>query len=148
MNLGAVAISVAMLALNGLFVAAEFSLLASRRSRLEQLVADGSRPAAHALAGVRELSLMLAGAQLGITMASLVLGAVAEPAIAHSLDRVLGRLAVPDALVHGVSFTIGLAIVVFLHMVVGEMAPKSLAIADPEGTALVLARPFRAFTLA
>ena len=148
MNIRALLVTVAMLALNGLFVAAEFSLLASRRSRLEQLEADGSRRAGHALAGVRELSLMLAGAQLGITMASLVLGAVAEPAIAHSLDRLLGRLAVPEALVHGVSFTIGLAIVVFLHMVVGEMAPKSLAIANPEGTALVLARPFRAFTLA
>ena len=149
MNLTAIVVSLAMLVLNGFFVAAEFALLASRRSRLEQLEAEGDRRAAHAVAGVRELSLMLAGAQLGITMASLILGASAEPAIAHGLEVLIGRgEIIPEALVHGISFTIALAIVVFLHMVVGEMAPKSLAIADPEAAALVLARPFRAFTLA
>jgi CBS domain containing-hemolysin-like protein len=147
MNVGALLIAVVLLALNGFFVAAEFALLASRRSRLEQLEAEGSRRARHAVAGVRELSLMLAGAQLGITMASLGLGAVAEPAIAHSLEDVLARFAIPEALVHGVAFTIALSIVVFLHMVIGEMAPKSLAIANPEGAALRLAGPFRAFTL-
>ena len=81
MSLGAGLAAVALLAANGFFVAAEFALLASRRSRIEQLAADGDRRALHALAGIRELSLMLAGAQLGITMASLGLGAVAEPAL-------------------------------------------------------------------
>lgn len=147
MNVTAIVVSIVLLALNGCFVAAEFALLASRRSRLEQLAAEGDRRADHALAGVRELSLMLAGAQLGITMASLGLGAVAEPAIAHGLESVLGRLAVPEGLVHGVGIGLGLSIVVFLHMVVGEMAPKSLAMAGPEATALALARPFRAFTM-
>lgn len=147
MNFGALGIAVVLLALNGFFVAAEFALLASRRSRLEQHEAQGDRGARHALAGVRELSLMLAGAQLGITMASLGLGAVAEPAIAHWLEEVLAGFALPEALLHAVAFTLALSIVVFAHIVIGEMAPKSLAIANPERAALRLAGPFRAFTL-
>ena len=147
MNLTALLVGVALLALNGFFVAAEFALLAARRSRLEQLADEGHRAARHALAGIRELSLMLAGAQLGITVASLGLGAVAEPAIAHSFEGLLGGAGVPEGLVHGVAFTLAMSIVVFLHMVVGEMAPKSLAISNPERAALRLAVPFRAFTL-
>ena len=147
MNWTAIIISIVLLLLNGAFVAAEFALLASRRSRLEQLAAEGDRRADHALAGVRELSLMLAGAQLGITMASLGLGAVAEPALAHGLESLLARAGLPEGLVQGVGIAMGLSIVVFLHMVVGEMAPKSLAMAGPESTALALARPFRAFTM-
>ena len=139
-------IAVALLLANGFFVAAEFALLASRRSRVEQLAADGVRGASSALAGIRELSLMLAGAQLGITMASLGLGAVAEPAIAHAFEPLLERFALPTGLVHGLAFTFAMAIVVFLHMVVGEMAPKSLSISNPERAALWLAPPFRAFT--
>jgi len=128
-------------------VAAEFALLASRRSRLEALAAAGDRRADSALAGIRELSLMLAGAQLGITMASLGLGAVAEPALAAGLEQLFGLVGVPAGLRHAIAFTIALSIVVFLHMVVGEMAPKSWAITHPEDSALLLARPFRAFAL-
>lgn len=146
MNLSAALAAVALLAANGTFVAAEFALLAARRSRLEQLAADGRRGAAHALAGVRELSLMLAAAQLGITMCSLGLGAVAEPAVEDGLARLLGLAGLPPAATHAVAFALALALVVFLHMVVGEMAPKSWAISDPERSALLLARPFRAFT--
>ena len=146
MNGPALAIAVALLLANGFFVAAEFALLASRRSRVEQLAADGVRGASSALAGIRELSLMLAGAQLGITMASLGLGAVAEPAIAHAFEPLLERFALPSGLVHGLAFTFAMAIVVFLHMVVGEMAPKSLSISNPERAAVWLAPPFRAFT--
>ena len=146
MNWGALLIAVGLLLANGFFVAAEFALLASRRSRVEQLAADGVRGARQALAGISELSLMLAGAQLGITMASLGLGAVAEPAIAHGLEEVLHGLHLPEGAIHAIAFTIALFIVVFLHMVIGEMAPKSLAIADPERAALWLAPPFRAFT--
>jgi CBS domain containing-hemolysin-like protein len=146
-NPGAIAAAVGFLALNAFFVAAEFALLAARRSRIEHLVAEGDRRAEQALAGLRELSLMLAAAQLGITMASLGLGAVAEPAIAHGLEGLLHLAHVPEAALHAVAFTIALAITVFLHMVVGEMAPKSWAIADPERSALALARPFRAFAL-
>ena len=146
MNGAALLAAAGLLLANGFFVAAEFALLASRRSRVEQLAAEGARGARSALAGIRELSLMLAGAQLGITMASLGLGAVAEPAIAGGLEYLLEGLHLPSGLMHGIAFTIALAIVVFLHMVVGEMAPKSLSISNPERAALLLAPPFRAFT--
>jgi CBS domain containing-hemolysin-like protein len=147
MSAGAMALGVGLLFANGFFVAAEFALLAARRSRIEQLAAEGNRAAAHALAGLKELSLMLAGAQLGITMASLGLGAVAEPALAAVFEHFLEGFDLPAPVIHGIAFTVALSIVVFLHMVVGEMAPKSLAISNPERSALLLARPFRAFTL-
>jgi CBS domain containing-hemolysin-like protein len=120
--------------------------LAARRSRIEQLAADGDKRAGHALAGIRELTLMLAGAQLGITMCSLGLGALAEPAIAGIIEGVLGEaFSLSDTARHVIGFAVGLSIVVFLHMVVGEMAPKSWAISHPEESALKLARPFRLF---
>lgn len=135
-----------LLALNGFFVAAEFALLAARRSRIEQLDAEGDRRAGHAMAGLRELTLMLAGAQLGITMCSLGLGALAEPAIAALIEGLLGELvSLSDTTLHVIGFAVGLSIVVFLHMVVGEMAPKSWAISHPEESALRVARSFRAF---
>ena len=141
-------LAVVLLALNGFFVASEFALLASRRSRLEQLEAEGDRRAAPALAGIRELTLMLAGAQLGITMCSLGLGAVAEPAVAGIIEGLLGEaFTLSDTASHIIGFTIGLSIVVFLHMVVAEMAPKSWAISHPEQSALKVARPFRLFVL-
>lgn len=139
-------VAVVLLALNGFFVAGEFALLASRRSRLEQLAAEGDKRANRALSGLRELTLMLAGAQLGITMCSLGLGAVAEPAVARIIEGALGEVfTLSDTARHVIAFTIALSIVVFLHMVVGEMAPKSWAIAHPEDSALRLARPFRLF---
>ncbi len=139
--------AVALLAANGFFVAAEFALLAARRSRIEQLASEGDKRAHHALRGIKELSLMLAGAQLGITICSLLLGAVAEPAVAHLIEDALEPLHLHEAVHHGIAFAVALTIVVFLHMVVGEMAPKSWAIAHPEASALTLARPFRAFAL-
>ncbi len=148
----ALILAVVLLALNGFFVAAEFALLASRRSRIEQLAADGSKKAKSALAGIRELTLMLAGAQLGITMCSLGLGLVAEPAVAAIFEGLFGEVAfLHDNSIlgftwsHVLGFAVALSIVVFLHMVVGEMAPKSWAISHPEDSALKLARPFRAF---
>lgn len=146
MNPLALVAAVVLLLVNGFFVAAEFALLAARRSRIEQLAGEGSSRARSALAGLRELSLMLAGAQLGITMASLGLGAIAEPALAVGFEHLLHGLELPAGVTHGIAFTISMAIVVFLHMVVGEMAPKSLSIAHPERAALWLAPPFRAFT--
>ena len=147
MRAGPLLAGVALLIANGFFVAAEFALLAARRSKIERLAHDGVRGAAQALKGLRELSLMLAAAQLGITMASLALGAVAEPALAHGLEALLHPLNLPPGVSHGIALGIGLSIVAFLHMVVGEMAPKSWAIADPERSALLLAPPFRAFAL-
>ena len=144
----ALVLSVLLLAGNAFFVAAEFALVASKAYRLEQAAADGSRGAASALAGVRELSLMLAGAQLGITVCTLGLGALAEPALAHAIEPWLHSLGVPAGMSYGIGFAIALVIVVFLHMVVGEMAPKSWAISHPEQSATLLAIPFRAFTRA
>lgn len=138
-------ISVVLLALNGFFVAAEFALLASKRYRLEQLAAGGGRAARAALDGVRELSLMLAGAQLGITLCTLGLGALAEPAIEYLLSPLLGVVGLPDAASHAVALVFALGLVTFLHLVVGEMAPKSWAITDAERSAMLLALPFRAF---
>jgi len=142
------ALTLFLLAGNGFFVAAEFALIAAKRHRLETAAAQGSRAAAAALAGIKELSLMLAGAQLGITLCSLGLGVVSEPLIAGSLTPLIHAAGLPEAVAHGIAFVIALALVTFLHMVLGEMAPKSWAIAHPERSATFLALPFRAFTLA
>lgn len=143
----ALLISVLLLALNAFFVAAEFAVVAAKRHRLEERAAEGSRAAKAAVNANRELSLMLAGAQLGITLCTLGLGALSEPAIAALLEPLLHAINVPESLMHLISIIIAVSIVVFLHMVVGEMAPKSWAISHPESSALILALPFRAFTM-
>lgn len=144
MNALALVAGVALLAANAFFVAVEFAVIASRRSRLEPLAADGSRRATAALDAVRNLSFQLSGAQLGITMASLGLGAVAEPAVASLIEPVIEAVAdVSEAVLHTISFIVALAVVVFLHMVLGEMVPKNLGIAEPERTLLWLAIPNR-----
>jgi CBS domain containing-hemolysin-like protein len=137
--------SLLLLAGNGFFVAAEFALVASKRYRLEHAAAEGSRAAKAALDGSRELSIMLAGAQLGITLCSLGLGALAEPAIEHVLHPLLHGLGLPDVPSAIVSLLVALILVTFLHLVLGEMMPKSWAITDPERSATLLALPFRAF---
>ena len=135
-----------LLLANGFFVAAEFALTAARRTKIEELALGGNTRAKIAFRSIRELSFMLAGAQLGITMASLLLGFVAEPAIAHLIEVALESVVeLPSGVIHSISFVIALTIVVFLHMVVGEMAPKNMAIAEPERSALWLAGPFRLF---
>jgi CBS domain containing-hemolysin-like protein len=144
MNWWALLWMVLLLAANGFFVAAEFAFVTARRNVLE---ARGGRSARVAAGLNRELSLSLAGAQLGITMASLLLGYVAEPAVAAILERGLGFLRIPEAALHPIALVIALMIVVFLHMVIGEMAPKNITIATPERAALALALPFRAFML-
>lgn len=138
-------ISLLLLVLNGFFVAAEFALVAAKRYRLEQAAATGSRAARAALAGSRELSMMLAGAQLGITVCTLGLGALAKPQVADLLGPLLDAAGLPDQAAYVVAFVLAIAVVGFLHVVVGEMAPKSWAISHPEDSALLLALPFRAF---
>jgi CBS domain containing-hemolysin-like protein len=140
------AVSLVLLVLNAFFVAAEFALVASKRHRLEQAAAGGSRAARSALAGVRELSMMLAGAQLGITLCTLGLGALAKPTVAHLLEPVFEATGLPESAAYVVSFILAVAVVGFLHVVLGEMAPKSWAISHPETSALLLAVPFRTFT--
>jgi CBS domain containing-hemolysin-like protein len=141
----AILVSVLLLAGNAFFVAAEFALVASKRYRLEHAAAGGSRAARAALDGSRELSLMLAGAQLGITLCSLGVGALAEPALERLISPLLHAVGLPDVPSHLIGLLIGLAIVTFLHLVVGEMMPKSWAITHPERSAGLLALPFRAF---
>lgn len=145
-SIWALAISALLLAANAFFVAAEFALVTSKRHRLEAAAAEGSRAARVAVASSRELSLMLAGTQLGITLCTLGLGALAEPAIAHLLDPVFAATGLPEDAAYGIAFIAGLIVVVFLHMVVGEMAPKSWSITHPERSASLVALPFRAFT--
>ena len=142
MNWGALGWLVVLLLANGFFVAAEFAYITARGSVLEQQ----SGAAARTAVGLgRDLSLSLAAAQLGITMASLVLGAVAEPAVAAIIEQGLSFLPIPEAAVHPIAFAVALMIVVFLHMVIGEMAPKNIAISAPERSATLMAIPFRAF---
>ncbi|MFF9453165.1 hemolysin family protein [Streptomyces flaveolus] len=141
-------VTVLLLIGSGFFVAAEFALVAAKRHRMEKAVADGQRGAKAALAGMRELSLMLAGAQLGITVCTLGLGSVSKPAISHELDPLLHKLGLPSALSYGVAFAVAMIVVVFLHMILGEMAPKSWAIAHPERSAMLLSPPFRAIATA
>ncbi|WP_026930231.1 hemolysin family protein [Glycomyces tenuis] len=133
--------SLFLLIANAFFVAAEFALVASRPHRLEQ---DGSRAAKAALRGTKRLSIMLAGAQLGITACTVGLGALAEPALAHLIEVPLERIGL-EAAAHPIAFTIAMVVVVFLHMVVGEMMPKSWAITHPEASAMILIWPFAAY---
>jgi CBS domain containing-hemolysin-like protein len=137
-------LAVILLLTNGVFVGAEFSAISVRRAMLEPL-AETSAKARRTLEDLRHLSMLLAGAQLGITLCSLGLGAVAEPAVAHLLEGLLDLLHVPDTLLHPIAFAIALALVVFLHMVLGEMVPKNLSIASPERAALVLVPALAAF---
>ena len=145
MNTGALVAALLLLAGNAFFVGAEFAVMSVRRAQIEPLAED-SRRARSVLYGLRHLSLMLAGAQLGITLCSLGLGAVAEPAVAHLLEGALAAAHVPEALLHPIAFAVALTIVVFLHMVLGEMVPKNLAIAAPERAALALVPPLVGFT--
>jgi CBS domain containing-hemolysin-like protein len=137
----ALLVAVLLLAFNAFFVGAEFALISARRSQIEPRALAGSRLARTTLRAMENVSLMMAGAQLGITICSLGLGAVGEPAVAHLLEPAFEAVHVPHALVHPISFVIALAVVVSLHVVLGEMVPKNIAIAGPDRAALVLGPP-------
>ncbi|MEO7130628.1 MAG: hemolysin family protein [Dermatophilaceae bacterium] len=141
----ALLVSVALLGANAFFVAAEFALVASKRHRLEDAARKGSKGARAAVKGSHELSMMLAGAQLGITVCTLLLGALAKPAVAALLEPLFTLTGLPDEIAGVLAVVLAVSLVIFLHMVVGEMAPKSWAIAHPERSAILLALPFRAF---
>lgn len=126
---------------NAFFVGSEFAIMSARRSQIEPRAARGEPGARQTLYAMEHVSLMLACCQLGITMCSLGLGAVAEPALAHLIEVPMHALGLPEALLHPVAFTIAMTIVVYLHVVVGEMVPKNLAIAMPDRAALLLAAP-------
>ncbi|WP_026452973.1 hemolysin family protein [Saccharomonospora iraqiensis] len=136
--MGGILIAVALLIGNAFFVGAEFALVSARRTQIEPKAEAGSRRARTTLRAMERVTLMMTGAQLGITLCSLGLGAVGEPAVAHLLEVPFAAAGVPDALLHPVAFALALLIVVFLHMVLGEMVPKNLALAGPDRAALWL----------
>ncbi|GGG10862.1 hypothetical protein GCM10007304_26200 [Rhodococcoides trifolii] len=133
-----VLLAAVLLLLNAFFVGAEFALISARRDRLENLVAQGKKRAQTVIEAGQNLSLMLAAAQLGITICSILLGRVGEPAVAHLIEAPLDLVHVPEALLHPIAFAFALALVVVLHILIGEMVPKNIAIAGPEKTAMLL----------
>ena len=131
--------SLVLLAGNAFFVGAEFAVMAARRSQLEPLAEAGSKRAALSLEALENVASLLACAQLGITVCSVLLGAFAEDALHHLLAPVLDRVGPPEVWSHGIALALALLIVAYLHVVVGEMVPKNLAIAGPDTAALLLA---------
>ena len=140
-------VAVLLLLGNAFFVGSEFALIASRRTVIEPLAA-GSKRARWALSAMNQIPLMIAGAQLGITVCSLGLGAIAEPDLAHLLEMPFEALGLPAGAGHPVAFVIALGVVVFLHTVVGEMVPKNITLAGPEESVVWLGPPMLAFCVA
>src|SRR6476659_6805294 len=132
-----------LIAINGVFVAAEFALVRSRRAKIEQLATEGARGASLVLDELNDIDEYLSACQLGITMASIGIGFLGEPAVAKGLEPIFGGFS------HGVAVAISVAIaytlVTSLHVVVGEQAPKLFAISRPETSARRLARPLHWF---
>jgi CBS domain containing-hemolysin-like protein len=143
-DLFGVLLAVVLLLLNAFFVGAEFALLSARRSQIEPRAHEGSRAARTTLRAMEQVSLVMAGAQLGITICSLGLGAIGEPAVAHLIEPIFHAAHVPDDLLHPIAFVLAMSIVVYLHVVLGEMVPKNIALAGPDRAALVLSPPMMA----
>ncbi|MEP6816081.1 MAG: hemolysin family protein [Marmoricola sp.] len=141
----AILVGILLLLTNAFFVAGEFALVTARRTRIEPKAAAGSRLARTTLRAMDNVSHMIAAVQLGITVASLALGAIAEPALAHFLEPLFAAVNVPADVMHPIAFAIALVVVVFLHVVLGEMVPKNIALAGPERAAMVLGPPLMAF---
>lgn len=137
----ALLIGLLLLALNAFFVGAEFAIMSVRRSQMEPLVASGRAGARTVMWALEHVTDMLATAQLGITICSVGIGAVAEPAIARAVEAPLMSAGLPAQASHVVGFALALTIVIYLHVVVGEMVPKNLAIASPEKAALIFGPP-------
>jgi CBS domain containing-hemolysin-like protein len=137
----AIVIGLLLLAGNAFFVGAEFAVISARRSSIEPRAAAGDRRAHVVLWAMEHVSLMLACAQLGVTVCSTGLGIVAEPAVAHLLEAPFAAVGLPESLVHPVAFVVALAVVVYLHVVLGELVPKSLAVAGPDVAVLWFGPP-------
>jgi len=130
-----------LLVVNAFFVAAEFAVISARRSQIEPLAASGSRSAKTALWAMEHATLMLAACQLGITIASLLILNVSEPAIHHLLEIPLALTGLSEELIGTIAFILALIIVSFLHVVLGEMVPKNLSFSVPDRAVLLLAPP-------
>jgi CBS domain containing-hemolysin-like protein len=137
----ALVLGVLLLAANAFFVGAEFAIISARRSAIEPLAEAGDRRARTVLWAMENVSLMLACAQLGITVCSTSLGVVAEPAIAHLIEDPLHALGVPESWTHPIAFVVALLVVVYLHVVFGEMVPKNLAVSGPDRAVLMFGPP-------
>ncbi len=147
MNAWYVVATVVLMLLNGFFVASEISLTAARRSRIEELAAAGGIRARAALQSMRNLPMMFASAQFGITGASLGLGLITATVLAGMIEDFISLFGEPsEALAHGIAVPLTLLLVALGHIIVGEMAPKNAAVAAPERMLLRVAVPFRAFT--
>ncbi|MGF2945843.1 hemolysin family protein [Mycobacterium sp. Lab-001] len=138
-------LAILLIGVNAFFVGAEFSLISVRRDRLEALAEQGRNRAVTVIRAGEQLSSMLAGAQLGVTAASLLLGRIGESAVFNLLATGFGLAGLPPTLLHTLSFAIALAIVVTLHVLLGEMVPKNIALAGPERTAMLLVPPYLAY---
>ncbi|WP_046780718.1 hemolysin family protein [Streptomyces yangpuensis] len=141
-------IGLATLVVNAFFVGAEFALISVRRSQIEPYAEQGDRRGRAVLWGLEHVSALMAAAQLGITLCTLVLGVVAEPAIAHLLTPLFDLVGVPSGLTHAISFVVALALATYLHMLFGEMLPKNVALSEPVRTALLLGPPLVTLTRA
>jgi CBS domain containing-hemolysin-like protein len=130
---------VALIAANGYFVAGEFAFVAARRAKFVEQAEQGDRKSRRAIEVHRRLSFMLSGAQLGITVTTVVVGFIAEPAIAAAIEPGLEALGVPESATFGLAITLALVIATMTQMVFGELAPKNLAIAKPEPVARAVA---------
>ena len=134
-----------LVALNGFFVASEFSIVKVRPSRLDTLIKEGSKSAVYARQVTEHLDAYLSVTQLGITLASLGLGWIGEPAVAKMLAPVFALLKLPPQLEHTLAFVVGFSVITALHIVLGELVPKSLSIQKTEAIVLFVARPLIMF---
>lgn len=141
MSSGIIVVTVVLLAFNAFFVGAEFAAMSARRSQLEPLAEGGSKRARIALDALTHTGILLATCQLGITVCSVLLGAVTEASLHHALVPVFDRLGLPDQGADATALVAALLVVVYLHVVLGEMIPKNIAIASPERMAMVLVPP-------
>jgi CBS domain containing-hemolysin-like protein len=146
MSAGDILFTLIILIANAFFVAFEFSLVSARRVRLEQAVEAGSKRAVQAIESMQQLGKHIAGVQLGIAMTSLGLGAVAEPAIAHAFESALENV-FSHQVTNIVGFLLALAVIIFLHMILGEMVPKNIALVHAESVLLFLVLPMRFFVI-
>ncbi len=140
-----VLLAILLIGVNAFFVGAEFALISARRARLEALAEQGKARAVTVIRAGQNLPSMLAGVQLGVTVASLLLGRIGEAAVANLLRTGFGLTGMHAAVLHTVSLVIALAIVVTLHVLLGEMVPKNIALAGPERTAMLLVPPYLAY---
>ncbi|MCA2226625.1 hemolysin family protein [Nonomuraea aurantiaca] len=132
---------VLLLAVNGFFVGAEFALISARHTQIEPQARAGSRRAQAVLAAMNTVPTMLAAAQLGVTLASLMLGAFGEPVVSRAVEPLFAAVGLPQEMVHPVAFALALLLVVSAHVIIGEMVPKNLALSGPDTAALWLVPP-------